>query len=92
MAKMTMNVTVNDPHFQYQLRVFQDACFVQIWWFQLKSVMSYHTDKVMFTYGHKDVLTDGRIDRRTQQKYPFGLKGQGVKMRCLVLNFGPDRD
>ena len=31
MAKMTLKV--NDLHFQYQLRVSQDACLVQIWWF-----------------------------------------------------------
>ena len=23
---------VNDPHFQYQLRVSQGACLLQIWW------------------------------------------------------------
>ena len=28
MAKMTLKVKVNDLHFQYQLRVSQDACFV----------------------------------------------------------------
>ena len=31
MAKMTFKV--KDLHFQYQLRVLQDACLVQIWWF-----------------------------------------------------------
>ena len=31
MAKMTLNVKVNDLHFQYQLRVYQNACLVQIW-------------------------------------------------------------
>ena len=30
MAKMTLKVKVNDPYFQYQLRVSQDACLVQI--------------------------------------------------------------
>ena len=58
MAKMTWKVKVNDPYFQYQLRVSHDACLVQIWWFQLKSVMSYRADKVKFT--------DGRTDRQTQ--------------------------
>ena len=33
MAKMTLKVNVNDSHFQYQLRVSQDACLVQIRWF-----------------------------------------------------------
>ena len=33
MAKMTLKVKVNDLHFQYQPRVSQEACLVQIWWF-----------------------------------------------------------
>ena len=33
MAKMTLKVKVKDLHFQYQLRVSQDACLVQIWLF-----------------------------------------------------------
>ena len=57
MAKMTLLVKVNDPYFQYQPRVSHDACLVQIWWFQLKSVMSYHADKVKFM--------DRRTDRQT---------------------------
>ena len=52
----------NDFHFQYQPRVFKDACLVQIWWSQLKSVMRYHADKVKFTEGR----TDGQMDRRRQ--------------------------
>ena len=66
MAKMTLKVKVNDPYFQYQPRVSNDACLVQIWWFQLKSVMSHRGDKV-------------KMDRRRQRQYPFGLKGHGVK-------------
>ena len=45
MAKITLKVKINDPHFEYQLRVYQGAYLVQIWWFQLKSVMSYQADK-----------------------------------------------
>ena len=45
MAKMTLKVKVNDFHFQYHLRASQDTCLVQIWWFYLKSVTSYHTDR-----------------------------------------------
>ena len=48
MAKMTWKVIVNDPHFQYQPRVSQDAYFVQIWWFRPKSVMSYSVYKPSF--------------------------------------------
>ena len=48
-ARMTLKVMVNDLHFQYQLRVSHDAFLMQIWWFQLKSVMSYRADKVKFT-------------------------------------------
>ena len=36
------------PHFQYQLRISQDACLVQIWWFKPKFAMSYPTDKLNF--------------------------------------------
>ena len=46
---MTLKVTVNDLHFQYQLRVSHDAYLVQIWWFQLKFVTSYRADKIKFT-------------------------------------------
>ena len=76
MAKMTLKVKVNDPYLQYQPRVSNDACLVQIWWFQLKSGTSYRADKVKFT----DRRTDGQTDRRRQRQYPFGLKGHGVKM------------
>ena len=48
MAKMTLKVKVNDFHFQYQLRVSQDAYMVQIWWFYVKYVTSYHMDKPNF--------------------------------------------
>ena len=65
MAKMTLKVKVNDPYFQYQPTVSHDACLVQIWWFQLKSVTSYRTDKVKFTDGQTDGRTDGRTYRRT---------------------------
>ena len=33
MAKMTLKVTMNDLHFQYQLRLSQNACLLQILWF-----------------------------------------------------------
>ena len=45
---MTLKVMVNDTHFQYLLRESHDACFMQIWWFQLKSVMSYCADTPNF--------------------------------------------
>ena len=50
-AKMTLKVMINDLHFRYQMRVSRDACLVQIWWLQLKSVTSYRVDKVKFTLG-----------------------------------------
>ena len=55
MAKITLKVKVSDPYFQYQPRIYHNACLVQIWWFQLKSVTSYRTDKVKF----RDRWTDG---------------------------------
>ena len=45
---MTLKIKVNDLHFQYQLRVSQDACLVQIWWFLPKSMTNYRTDKPNF--------------------------------------------
>ena len=48
MAKITLKVKVNDLHFQYQLRVSQDAYLLQIWWFQPKSVTSCRADKPNF--------------------------------------------
>ena len=46
MVEMTLNVEVNVLHFQCQLRLSHDACFGQIWWFQLKYVTIYLADKV----------------------------------------------
>ena len=66
MAKMTWKVKVNDPYFQYQLKVSPNACLVQIWWFQLKSVTSYRADKVKFT-DRQDGQTDGRTDGGTDR-------------------------
>ena len=43
-------------HGQYQLRVSQDACLVQIWWFQLKSVTSYGAVKVKLMDRQTSVL------------------------------------
>ena len=44
------------PPFPIPTESIRNTCLVQIWWFQLKSVMSY-ADKVK--------LTDGQMDRRT---------------------------
>ena len=32
MAKTTLKVKVNDPYYQYQPRISQDACLVLLWW------------------------------------------------------------
>ena len=48
LSQKAFNVNINDPHFQYQPRVSQDACLVQMWWFLPKSAMSYHVDKLNF--------------------------------------------
>ena len=45
---MALEVKFNDLHFQYQLRASQNACLVQIWWLQPKSMTSYHADKPNF--------------------------------------------
>ena len=63
----------NDLHFQYRLRVSQDACLVQIWWFQPKILWR------VIVRTSKSLRTDRRTDRRRQRQYPLGLKVQGVK-------------
>ena len=78
MAKMTLKVKVNDLHFQYQLRVSQDACLKQIWWFQLKFVTSYLADKVKFTEGWKDRQTDRRTDADNDNT-PLAWKAMELK-------------
>ena len=55
---MTFKVKTNDPYFQYQPRVSQDACLMQIWGFQLKFMTSYHVDKVKFMDGHTNAGND----------------------------------
>ena len=76
MAKMTLKVKINDPYFQYQPRVSHDACLVQIWWFQLKSVTIYRADKVKFTDGWTDRLTDRRTDAGNDNT-PLAWKAKG---------------
>ena len=72
LAKMTLKIKVNDLHFQYQPRVSQDACLVQIWWFQLKFVRSYRADKVKFTDRQTDRRTDAGNDNT-----PSAWKAEG---------------
>ena len=48
MAEMTLKVTINNVYFQYQLRVSQNACLLQIWWFGPKSATSHRADKPNF--------------------------------------------
>ena len=45
---MTLKVKAIASHFQYHLRQSQDVYLVQIWWFWLKSIKSYHVDKPKF--------------------------------------------
>ena len=48
MTKVTLKVEFNYPYFLNQLRVSPDACLIEIWWFQPKSVTSYCMDKLNF--------------------------------------------
>ena len=76
-VKMTLKLKVNDLHFQYQPRISRDVCLVQIWWFQVKSVTSYHADKVKFT--------DGQTQATTRPLWPFSAwkaKGLVVRRSC----------
>ena len=65
-VKMTLKVKVDESYFEYKLRVSHDACLVQIWWFQLKSVKSYLADKVKFTDSGQTDRQNGRPDGQTQ--------------------------
>ena len=79
----------NDFQFQYQLRVSQDACLVQFWWFQLKSVMSYHVDKVKFTDRRTDRWTDTGNDNTTSAWRPWG-KNQIDMDRIILYTYGEE--
>ena len=78
---MTLKVKVNDPLFQYQLRVSKDACLVQIWRFQFKSVASYRAGKVKFTNGRTERRTDRWTDTDNNNT-PSAWKG---KNSVLIL-------
>ena len=47
-AKITLNVKVNDLHFQHQQKISHDVCLVKIWWLKPKSVTSYCADNPNF--------------------------------------------
>ena len=81
MAKMTLKVKVDDPYFQYDPRVSYDACLVQIWWSQLKSVTSYHADKVKFT----DKQTDRRTDAGNDNT-PTAWEARGNKQTHVLYS------
>ena len=57
MAKMTLKVSVNDPHFQYQPSVYQDACLVK----KLTSLAQV-CDELLRGRGKVYGQTDGRTD------------------------------
>ena len=84
MAKINLKVKVNDLSFQCQPRVSLDACLEQIWWFQLKPVMSYRADKIKFTDGR----TDGQTHRRTDagnDNTPSAWKAKGQKLTYHLM-------
>ena len=78
MDKMTLKVEVDDLHFQYQPKVSQDACLEQIWWVQLKSVTSYHADKLKFMDGRKDGRRDGQAQATTIPLQPERPRGNKI--------------
>ena len=68
------------PPFQYQMRVSQDACLVQIWWFQLKFMTSYYADKIKFMDRQTDGWTDGLTQETTIPLWPE--RSRGKKLIC----------
>ena len=75
-AKMTLKIKVNEPHFQYRPKVSWGACLFPIWWFKLKSALIYCADKVKFT--------DRLMDRSRQQKIPLRLERAMGKTRSAT--------
>ena len=63
-AKMTLKVKVIDLYFHNQRKLSHDACLVQIWWVQLRSVRNYRVDRVNITDGQTDRRTRARTDGR----------------------------
>ena len=76
MAKMTLKVKANDPYFQYQPKVSHDACFMQISWFQRKSVTSYCADKVKFRDRWTDRWMEEWADRCRQRQGAWKARGK----------------
>ena len=73
-GQMTLKVKVNDSHFEYQLRVSQEAYLVQICWFQLKSIISYHMDRPQ----------DGQNDFEGQDQWPpFSIPAMSI-LGCII--------
>ena len=76
----------NDPNFQYQPSI-PGLFWVQIWWFQLKSVTCYRVDKLK-VHWQTDRQTDGRTDRWTgagNDNTPSAWKARG-KHHALHLH------
>ena len=68
MAKMTLKVTVNDLHFQYQLRVSQNACLKPIWLFSPKSDDELSHRQAEFS---RIPRQNGQNDLEGQAKWPL---------------------
>ena len=95
MAKMTLKIKVNDLHSQYQPRVSQDACLVQIWWFQLTVVTNYRADKVKFTNRWTDGQTQAttiplRPERPRANNKPVAKIPQCTRPICHNAPFGTE--
>ena len=63
------------------LRVSQDASLVQIWWFQVKSIMSCHADKVNFMDGR----TDGQTQATIMPLRPKRPRGKNSLRNSVVI-------
>ena len=71
MDKMTLKAKVID----LQPSVSQDACLVQFWWFQLKSMKSYRVEKVKFKDRQTQAMTIPLRPERPGGKNHFGNFG-----------------
>ena len=76
MAKITLKAKVNDPYFQYQAGIFHDACLVQIWWFQPKSVIELSWGQSKFP---RILSQNGQNDFESQGQWPlFSMPAENI--------------
>ena len=79
---MTLKIKANDPHFQYQPRVSQDACLVHIWGLQPEIGDELSCGQAIFP---RILSQNGQIDLEGQGQWPhFQYQFRVSQDACLV--------